>query len=177
MASFSEVYEEIRSKFPTKVGKYADTGKLLRDVLGASEDVNMLPEVERLSLTREDCEKLRLHGVKAFQKNKLDTSLACYGAYLEACHCMQKGRERAEAIYQGFSGRSTVLFRAEEFRLCADDIDAALEHSKDDTKEFLLLDRKAKCLIKLDERKVEAEKTFRAAVKAAEASAVSTRHD
>ena len=59
-------------------------------------------------------------------------------------------------LYQGYSNRSTILFRAGEFTLCAEDVDAALDYSDKRDKEFILLDRKAKCLMKDCTRRDEA---------------------
>ena len=59
-------------------------------------------------------------------------------------------------LYQGYSNRSTILFRAGEFTLCAEDVEAALDYSDKSDKEFLLLDRKAKCLMKDVARRHEA---------------------
>ena len=59
-------------------------------------------------------------------------------------------------LYQGYSNRSTILFRAGEFTLCAEDVDAALHYSDKEDKEFILMDRKAKCLMKDGTRREEA---------------------
>ena len=59
-------------------------------------------------------------------------------------------------LYQGYSNRSTILFRAGEFVLCAEDVDAALDCSDKQDKEFILMDRKAKCLMKDGARRKEA---------------------
>ena len=59
-------------------------------------------------------------------------------------------------LYQGYSNRSTILFRAGEFMLCAEDVDAALEYSDKKDREFILMDRKAKCLMKDGTRRDEA---------------------
>ena len=59
-------------------------------------------------------------------------------------------------LYQGYSNRSTILFRAGEFMLCAEDVNAALDYSGKQEKEFILMDRKAKCLMKDGTRREEA---------------------
>ena len=67
-------------------------------------------------------------------------------------------------LYQGYSNRSTILFRAGEFMLCAEDVNAALDYSGKQEKEFILMDRKAKCLMKDGTRREEARDGFKAIV-------------
>jgi tetratricopeptide (TPR) repeat protein len=126
----------------------------------------------RTRTTKDQCVALRENGTRAFQKSgDCAVASAIYSKYIAMCHDLQDDvtdKEKKAMIYQGYSNRSTILFRAGEYRLCAEDVDAALDYSTKGGKEFLLLDRKAKCFMNQAEKREEAEGAFMKALEASE---------
>ena len=73
-----------------------------------------------------------------------------------------------DLLHQGYSGRAAVLYQAGNFRLCIDDLKSALDLSvAQSSNAYLLLDRKAKCLLELG-KVSEAREDFKKALDAAE---------
>lgn len=159
MLTFSEIHQKIFDQLSIE-----DLPKELEPLLQSiSSTANSVVDWENAlsikccraaGVTKEVCLGLKDLGTKALQAKKLQEALVKYTNFIRQSHRLpvsgEESKERSKLVGQGYLSRSMVFYRVESYQHCIDDVEAALHylgssgHHDDD---YILLDRKAKCLM------------------------------
>ncbi len=174
MDSFAKVHDDLIHSLSQESLADSESPDFFQTILSWCEDIpgDVGGQRQRtLKTSEKDCLALKDLGIKAYQKKNYPQALACYSNLIECCCSMQGGKnELRDLLRQAYANRSLVLQKTGSWTLCLGDVEAALEFSREPQSEYLLLDRKAKCLNELG-RKSDANVAFKEAMEAAESNA------
>ncbi|TRY68682.1 hypothetical protein TCAL_07236 [Tigriopus californicus] len=178
MATFPEIYDQIlKSVSSTREAQdWSSTSDVIALILSK---VNQHQDLEKLARKIRDkkvpkfmCEGFREKAKKSFQDKNYELALALYSKLIEFSHECEDEPSGKDLIYQGFCNRSATLFRMGSFRECLEDVEAALCHSKGNKADYLLHERKARCLLGLGSDIRQAEECFRVSLELAKQAQV-----
>lgn len=168
MSSFQDTYLEIRELVGDSSQELCSEELLKQIHKDAQKHQWSLDSTNKYSLSLEKANEERDKGTKLFRTNQLQEACDVYTNYLRMCHCLDKdvnAEDKSRLTHQGYANRSAVLFRANKYYLCLDDIEAALHYSSKPKTEYLIYDRRARCCLFLMKWR-EAKKAFNDAMEA-----------
>lgn len=178
MATFPEIYDQIL-KFASNSREVQDSASTKDVIALILPKVNQHQDLEKLARKTRDkkvpksmCEGFREKAKKSFQDKNYELALALYSKLIECSYECEDEPSVEDLIYQGFCNRSATLFRMGYFRECLQDVEAALCHSKGNKADYLLLERKARCLLGLKSDINEAQECFKASLELAKQAQV-----
>ena len=112
-------------------------------------------------------------GTKFFRNNMLQESCETYTGCLKMCHQLSDSEDKSKLIYQVYANRytyynlcqifypfvsksklyfrSAVLFKANRYTSCLDDVQAALHYSLNPQLDYMIHDRRARCFMFMKE--------------------------
>lgn len=146
--SFQVIYQEILEKVIDSTEKLYNE-ELLKKVHSYTNDYkwDFDKDGEVITVERANAEKEK--GTKFFRNNQLQEACDAYTSFFKLAHRVKDvdEKERQKMLYQGYSNRSAVFFRAQKHLFCLDDIDAALHFSPDPKADYMIYDRRARCYL------------------------------
>ena len=172
--SLADIFDSIFEKTKQNLDKNYETKNLISSAFKASDLINLADLKRRRErakgfISLQALTLLKEKGTKAFQSGKESLALQIYSQYIESAYDIDNSAdcELDALLKQGYSNRSTILFRLGLFEQCLQDVNAAIhfDDSSSAADKYLLLDRKAKCLAELN-RVEEALVCFQSAVDA-----------
>ena len=165
--SFHRIYNEIREKIGDNA-KNLYNRELIQKIFMYSKDVNWNfneDYAKKAKITFEMASAEKDRGTTFFRKNQLQEACETYTNFLKMTHTIpdDSADEKTKLIFQGYANRSAVLFRANRYLACLDDISAALHYSPNPKADYMIHDRRARCCLFLQQW-TQARKAFAAAL-------------